>query len=159
MNEVENTSTLSSKVRRNDHFQQHSHKEREQMPAGSAIASGENSRRAELEKAWSSPLKEFTPDMLWELRQDFRGKQDQDQHNSENSEQNRQFIKNILTRYPDLTPAELKLCCLLRMNLSTKDMAQLLHISEKTIENQRYRLRRKFELPHGKNLTSFLLAL
>lgn len=74
-------------------------------------------------------------------------------------ETNRQFLHYMAANYPSLTPAELKICCLLRLNLSTKEVAQLLHTSTKTIENQRYRIRKKLRISYQKNLTSFLLAL
>lgn len=70
----------------------------------------------------------------------------------------RQFLRFMAVTYPSLTPAELKICCLLRLNLSTKEIARLLHTSSKTIENQRYRIRKKMKLSSRKNLTAFLLA-
>lgn len=74
-------------------------------------------------------------------------------------ETNRKFLHYMAVNYPSLTPAELKICCLLRLNLSTKEMAQLLHTSTKTIENQRYRIRKKLRISYQKNLTSFLLSI
>lgn len=74
-------------------------------------------------------------------------------------ETNHKFLHSIAVKYPSLTPAELRICCLLRLNLSTKDIAQLLHTSTKTIENQRYRIRKKLRISSQKNLTSFLLSL
>lgn len=74
-------------------------------------------------------------------------------------ETNRQFLHYMATNYPSLTPTELKICCLLRINFSTKEMAHLLHTSTKTIENQRYRIRKKLRISSQKNLTSFLLSL
>jgi DNA-binding CsgD family transcriptional regulator len=142
-----------------DYSQEHSQKSiREQTPAGSVPAVHENDRKARPEGVWySSPTsKEFAHDILWEVQHGFQDRTTPGRHTDEPDQL---FIRNILARYPDLTPAELKLCCLLRMNMATKEMAQLLHISKKTVENQRYRLRRKFGLSHGRNLTSFLLTL
>lgn len=74
-------------------------------------------------------------------------------------ESSQQFLHTIAAAYPLLTPAELKICCLLRLNLSTKDIARLFYTSRKTIENQRYRIRKKLGLSAGDNLTVFLLSL
>jgi DNA-binding NarL/FixJ family response regulator len=55
--------------------------------------------------------------------------------------------------YPDLTPGYLKLADNLRMNLSSKEIAPLLHISIRGVENKRYRLRKKMGLDADANLT------
>jgi len=61
--------------------------------------------------------------------------------------------------YPDLTPNELKLCAYLRMNLSSKEIAQLLNITVKGVEVARYRLRRKLQLQPEVLLPDFLSSL
>ena len=43
------------------------------------------------------------------------------------------------------------------MNLSTKEIAPLLNISIRGVENKRYRLRKKVELPPEANLTEFMI--
>ena len=35
------------------------------------------------------------------------------------------FFTNLKERYPDLTPGDLRLCALLRLNMPTKDMARM----------------------------------
>ena len=67
------------------------------------------------------------------------------------------FIKQFSLQYTDITPGDIRLCCLLRMNLSTKEIASLLHISIRAIELRRYRLRKKIELDNDKNLVEFLM--
>jgi tetratricopeptide (TPR) repeat protein/DNA-binding CsgD family transcriptional regulator len=66
-----------------------------------------------------------------------------------------QFKQTILNRYPDLTPTEMKVCTLLRMELSSKEIAHLLTVDERSIENYRYRLRKKFKL-EKESLSLFL---
>ncbi len=68
------------------------------------------------------------------------------------------FIKTLLFRFPDLTKTELRLCVLLKIQLSTKEIAQLLFLSPRSVETYRLNLRRKFELPANTNLTEFLLS-
>ena len=67
------------------------------------------------------------------------------------------FLVVLKNRYPTLTPNELKLCAHLRMNLSTKEIAQLMNISVRGVEIGRYRLRKKLGLPKDTNLFEFLL--
>ncbi len=66
------------------------------------------------------------------------------------------FLSNIRHLYPQLSPNELKLCAYLRINLSTKEIAQLLNISVRGVEISRYRLRKKLDIPHGESLYNFL---
>jgi DNA-binding CsgD family transcriptional regulator len=44
---------------------------------------------------------------------------------------------------PDITQAELKLAAYLRLNLTSKEIAQLMNISIRGVETCRYRLRKK----------------
>ena len=69
------------------------------------------------------------------------------------------FLKKIKAAHPSLTPSDLKLCAYLRMNMSSKEMSSLLNISLRGVEIRRYRLRKKLEVPHDKNLTEFLMEL
>jgi len=70
---------------------------------------------------------------------------------------NEGFFTHLKNQYPDLTPSELKLCAFLRMNLSSKEIAQLMNITIKAVEVGRYRLRKKLKLDPDKNLYEFLL--
>ena len=67
------------------------------------------------------------------------------------------FFKRLKEKYPDLTPTDLRFCALLRLNLSTKDIAQFTGLSVRGVEGARYRLRRKLDLPEGTNLVEFLI--
>ena len=60
-------------------------------------------------------------------------------------------------RYSDLTTGDLRICCLLRMNLSTKEIASLMNVSVRAIELRRYRLRKRLELEGDTNLVDFLM--
>lgn len=72
---------------------------------------------------------------------------------------NEGFFANLKERYPDLTPNELKLCAFLHLNLSSKEIAQLMNITIKAVEVGRYRLRKKLRLDPEQNLYEFLLQL
>lgn len=69
------------------------------------------------------------------------------------------FMKNLKSSYPDLTPGDMRLCAFLKMNLSSKEIAPLMGISVRGVENHRYRLRRKLNLGHDENLIDVLLQL
>jgi DNA-binding CsgD family transcriptional regulator len=67
------------------------------------------------------------------------------------------FLSGLKTRYPSLTPHELKLSAYLRMNLSSKEIAQLMNISVRGAELNRYRLRKKLQIPTDMTLYDFLI--
>ncbi len=75
------------------------------------------------------------------------------------NEAHESFFKKLKVNHPDLVPNDLKLCAYLHMNMSSKEMASLLNISLRGVEIRRYRLRKKLEVPHDKNLTEFLMEL
>ena len=58
-----------------------------------------------------------------------------------------------------MASTELKICALLKANLATKDIANLLYLSERTVENHRYRIRKKMGLGVDANLTLYLAGL
>jgi hypothetical protein len=65
------------------------------------------------------------------------------------------FLKAIKEVHPLLSVHELKLCAYLKMNLSSKEIAQLLNISVRGVEVSRYRLRKKLLLPTEINLFDY----
>lgn len=69
------------------------------------------------------------------------------------------FVTALKIKHPSLTPSESKLCIYLRMNLSTKEIAQLLNISVRGVEISRYRLRKKLQLPTERNLFDYLIEI
>jgi DNA-binding CsgD family transcriptional regulator len=67
-----------------------------------------------------------------------------------------EFFNRMKDKYPDLSPKELRLCAYIRMNISTKEIASLLNISYRGVEINRYRLRKKLDLPRDIILPTFL---
>ncbi|GAB2547531.1 triple tyrosine motif-containing protein [Rufibacter soli] len=67
------------------------------------------------------------------------------------------FIHRLQDKFPSLTPQEIKLSTYLRLNLTTKDIAQLLNISVRGVEISRYRLRKRLNLDRSENLSDFML--
>lgn len=67
------------------------------------------------------------------------------------------FLSNIKRDHPGLTPQEIKLCAYLRMNMSSKEIANLLNISVRGVEISRYRLRKKLNISRETNLVDYML--
>ncbi len=66
------------------------------------------------------------------------------------------FVQNISARFPSLTPIELRVCSLVHMGLSTREIAGIMNIGERSVESHRYRLRKKLGLSKEADLYVFL---
>jgi DNA-binding CsgD family transcriptional regulator len=66
------------------------------------------------------------------------------------------FFKKLEEEYPDITSQERRLAALLRLDLSSKEIAGILNIAPKSVDQSRYRLRKKLELDSNRNLNVFL---
>ena len=69
------------------------------------------------------------------------------------------FVASLKEKHPTITGNELKLCAYLRMNLSTKEIAQLMNISVRGVEISRYRLRKKLGIASETNLFNYLMSI
>ncbi|MGV6831368.1 MAG: tetratricopeptide repeat protein [bacterium] len=69
------------------------------------------------------------------------------------------FNGNVKTKYPEVTSNELRLMALLKMNLSSKEIANILNISNEGIKKARYRLRKKLNLTSDESLQDLVLSL
>lgn len=70
------------------------------------------------------------------------------------------FYEKLRTLYPDLSPADEKLCAFLRLNMSSKEIAAITRQSVKSVEVARARLRKKLNLTNTtSNLVSHLSKL
>lgn len=68
------------------------------------------------------------------------------------------FIK-LKKIQPDLTQSEMRLCAYIKMSLTTKEIANLLNISDRSIQTNRYRLKKKLGLDTQLNLISYIQSV
>jgi len=71
-------------------------------------------------------------------------------------ELNISFYENLTKKYPNLTDKEKRLCALLRLNLTSKEIASIVGISFKSVEVNRYRLRIKMNLKKEEKLSHII---
>lgn len=67
------------------------------------------------------------------------------------------FFRHLRSQYPSLTATDLKFCALIRLNLSTKDIAHFTGLTVRGVEGARLRLRKKLGLQKEQSLTEFLI--
>ncbi len=69
------------------------------------------------------------------------------------------FSQHLLERFPEISSAEVKLATLLRLNLTTKEIASITFITPGSIRTARNRLRKKMNLSPNENLSTFLMSI
>jgi DNA-binding CsgD family transcriptional regulator len=93
------------------------------------------------------------------IRQNIDSSDDWKRFEEQFEQVHHEFIRTLSQRYPALSPTELRVCALMRANLQTKAIADLLHVHERTAQTHRYRVRRKLGLSTEDNLATFLAAI
>ena len=69
---------------------------------------------------------------------------------------NQSFYENLRKQFPKLSKSDQKICALIKLNFSSKEMASLLAISVESIHTSRYRLRKKLQLKREESLSEFI---
>ena len=69
------------------------------------------------------------------------------------------FTRNLVEACGELTSTEIRVCMLIKMNYSNKEIIKNLNISSSTLSNSRSSIRKKMGLKRNKNLSNFLLIL
>jgi CheY-like chemotaxis protein/DNA-binding CsgD family transcriptional regulator len=70
-----------------------------------------------------------------------------------------EFLRKLGDKHQQLTRTEIKLCYLLRLNMSTKDISNLTFQTQESVHQARMRLRKKLNLSSEDNLSGYLLSL
>lgn len=69
------------------------------------------------------------------------------------------FLSSLKNHFPELSRNDLKMCAYVKMNLSSKEIAQLMNLSIRAVEVSRYRLRKKLPISSEINLHDYLLKV
>ncbi len=90
------------------------------------------------------------------ITQDLSIDRDREKFQMHINEQNSNFIHQLSESFPTMTDNEKRLASLLRLNLSSKEIASILNISPKSVEMNRYRLRKKLKVNPKVSLSDFI---
>jgi tetratricopeptide (TPR) repeat protein/DNA-binding CsgD family transcriptional regulator len=63
-----------------------------------------------------------------------------------------EFQSKLVQRYPELTGMEMKVCALLKLKLTSADIAKVLCLSDRSVEGHRLRIRKKMGLAQGEDV-------
>lgn len=100
--------------------------------------------RAQLNKEMATILKSYNPEKGW---QEFKLYFEQIHHS---------FYTRINEINPELSQIEQRLCALLALNMTTKEIADLTNRSTRTIETIIYKIRKKLNIPAEEKTLTFL---
>ncbi len=95
-------------------------------------------------------------ELILKLNQNLKTRNELQEFQMHVEKVNHEYFYQLQDKFPDLTENEKRLSALLRLNLSSKEIATLNNISVKAVEMGRYRLRKKLNLPQDVNLSKFL---
>lgn len=109
-------------------------KYREGISSRSSVAEKKDGRIEAIEKGWEAFKREFV-------------------------QYNPNYLEALKAEFPSLTASELRLCALIKTNLSLKETAEILGVSVTTVKMARYKLRKKFGLNRSDNLVDFLYSI
>lgn len=112
--------------------------------------------RLKTEMGYRLPAKRLEG-ILSRIESNLDGTGDWDQFELLFDQANGDFFKRLKQEFADLTVSDLRLCAYLRMGLSSKEIAPLLNITVRGVEEKRYRLRKRLNLNTEQGLTDFIL--
>ncbi|MFC1853045.1 response regulator [candidate division CSSED10-310 bacterium] len=69
------------------------------------------------------------------------------------------FTLRLIRSYPQLSPRQMKICMLLRMHMTSQEVADILYLAPRSVEIYRYRIRKVLKLSTDQNLISFLATI
>ncbi len=72
---------------------------------------------------------------------------------------NKEFYDKIFALFPNLSQGDQKICALIKLNFSSKNMAKLLGISVESVHTSRHRIRKKMNLERSTNLEDFINSI
>lgn len=66
------------------------------------------------------------------------------------------LLEKLKSTYPGISKTDMKICVYTKLNLSTKEIADIMNISIRSVEMARYRLRKRLGLPPGQDIAQML---
>jgi DNA-binding NarL/FixJ family response regulator len=112
---------------------------------------------SELENESDTGLQKKIATIKREIDMNLKNQQDWNQFDKLFNEIHDNFLNRLKEQFEDLNAKDLQFCAYLRMNMSSKDIAQLLSISLKGTEKARWRLRKKLDLKSETDLGAFII--
>lgn len=118
-----------------------------------------NRKLEELNSKLSDKEKVEKADVLSSVSEAFASEQEWENFRVSFEQIHSGFFDKILAIHPALTAYELRLSALLRLNLSSKEIGNILNISASSVNTGRYRMRKKMGLTETDDLVRYLMTV
>ena len=93
------------------------------------------------------------------IAQSLRSHKDWDVFKLYFQEVNKNFYARLEAINANLTTNEQRLCALIKLNMTSKEMASVLNVAPNSIKSSRYRLKKKLGLQQEDDMEAFIRAL
>lgn len=152
-----------NRLQEEKHLSEIQHKNRELATSAMHLINKNNTLSSiqkpleEISQNADTSFKKNAKKLIREINQNINLDSDWEQFKLNFEKVNPNFFQNLLEYYPNLTKNDLKVCAYIRINLSSKEIAQMLNITLGGVNKRLYRLRKKLNITAEINLNSFLL--
>ena len=102
------------------------------------------------------PKAELIQDTLQQVSHNLRLDNDRKELDLKIDQVHQEFMARLLSQHPKLTKNEQRLCSLILMDLSNKDISTIMNVAPDSIKKARNRLRKKLDLPPNSDIKEFL---
>lgn len=120
-------------------------------------------KKSIVEKITVLSEKEVTKESLKKLLQDLKIETSIEDRllvlKSDITKLNSQFLSALMNRYPSLSKTEREICSLIRLNLSTKEIAMIRNTSVNAVKMNRSRIRKKMQLDKNEELDRYIARI
>jgi DNA-binding CsgD family transcriptional regulator len=123
-----------------------------------ALLKKKNEEKAEVEKNVLSNLKKLVMPYLEKLKRNGFDKRKQVYIGNLESTLN-DIVSPLSRRLPNLSPTEIQVANLVKQGRRSKEIAELMNLSPRTIESHRDNIRKKIGIKTRKNLRTYLLSV
>ncbi len=69
-----------------------------------------------------------------------------------------QFSAKLHQQHPQLSPNDIRLCCMIKINMANREIASIQNISVGAVEKSKYRLKKKLALEKEEDLNNYILG-
>lgn len=113
--------------------------------------------KKELRAFQKAPDTKLLRQLILMLNQELKSEDYWEEFNLYFNQVDQNFTQAILKKHPKLTKNDLRMCTLLRINLNTKEIASLLNVSVRGVEQSRYRLKKRLGLDREADLVKYIV--
>ncbi len=120
-----------------------------------------NSMLIEVKSMLSSNLDKTDPNIRATIRKiesELRANDYWSEFNNYFEKIDKRFTNALVQKFPQLTKNDLRICGLIKLNMSTKEIASILNISLRGVEKAKYRLKKRLELEQEQSLDTFIIG-